>query len=93
MRGYLLGRYRDNNALQFQGEYRLNIFWRIGATVFGGVGNVYPQVGDFRLADSKYTYGLGLRFNTNPNDPANVRIDWGWGEGTSGLYVTFGEAF
>ncbi len=93
MRGYQLGRYRDNHALQFQSEYRVNLFWRIGATVFGGVGNVYPNVGDFRLRDSKYTYGLGLRLNANKNDPANVRIDWGWGEDTKGLYITFGEAF
>jgi hypothetical protein len=37
--------------------------------------------------------GAGLRFNLNPNDTSNLRIDYGIGKHGSGMYITIGEAF
>ncbi|MDZ7722893.1 MAG: BamA/TamA family outer membrane protein [candidate division KSB1 bacterium] len=40
MRGYYQGRYRDNNILVLQTEYRMPVWWRFGCAVFGGIGDV-----------------------------------------------------
>ena len=37
--------------------------------------------------------GVGLRFALKDDDRLNIRIDRGWGRGTSGTYFTIGEAF
>jgi hypothetical protein len=46
-------------------------------------------------ATIKAAVGFGLRFNINRKDPANVRIDFGYGfeKNATGVYITFGEAF
>ena len=95
MRGYLEGRYRDKQYIQLQAEYRVNIIGRFGATCFAGTGNVMPTINEFEIQYTKAAVGFGFRFNINRKDPANVRIDFGYGfeKNASGVYVTFGEAF
>ncbi|MEH0156345.1 BamA/TamA family outer membrane protein [Limibacter armeniacum] len=93
MRGYYQGRYRDNHLVAVQAEYRKYLFWRIGATVFGSAGNVASDWNTFEFSNLKAAMGAGLRLNLNKNDTANLRLDYGIGNGTSGLYMTFGEAF
>lgn len=95
LRGYLEGRYRDKQYLQLQAEYRLNVVGRFGVTAFGGVGNVMPRLNEFDPGTLKAAMGFGLRFNINRRDPANVRIDFGYGfeKNANGVYITFGEAF
>jgi len=41
VRGYYLGRYRDNNLSSFQSEFRFPAFWKIYLATFGGVSNIY----------------------------------------------------
>ncbi len=93
MRGYMEGRFRDKHSLQAQMEYRRLISGRFGAVGFGAIGNVMPKIGDLELDKTKWTLGAGLRYNINKEDPTYIRIDYGIGKDTSGLYVTFGEAF
>lgn len=95
MRGYLEGRYRDKQYFQMQAEYRVNLIGRFGMTAFGGFGNVMPRLGEFDPATIKGAMGMGFRFNINRKDPANIRIDFGYGfeKGANGVYITFGEAF
>lgn len=95
MRGYLEGRYRDKQYFQLQAEYRVNLVGRFGATTFAGMGNVMPKLSEFDPSEIKAAVGFGLRFNINRKDPANVRIDFGYGfePGAKGVYITFGEAF
>lgn len=95
MRGYLDGRYRDKQYIQLQTEYRATIIGRFGGTLFAGAGNVMPRIGDFQMNSVKAAVGFGLRFNINRKDPANVRIDFGYGfeKDAKGVYITFGEAF
>lgn len=38
LRGYYEGRYRDQNSALVQAELRVDVFKRLGAVVFGGVG-------------------------------------------------------
>ncbi|MFU8860536.1 MAG: BamA/TamA family outer membrane protein [Cyclonatronaceae bacterium] len=93
LRGYYYGRFRDNNTLQIQAEYRQYLFWRLGITSFISAGTMWSRFHEFSLSDPKNAGGFGLRFNLNKNDTTNLRIDYGVGKNVSGFYLTFGEAF
>ncbi len=94
-RGFYEGRYRDNQMLVFQAEYRLPLFWKLGMVVFGGVGQVAPDINGFDLSGFKYTVGTGLRVMLLKEDRINLRVDVGWGqfEPSPEFYITVGEAF
>ncbi len=93
MRGYYEGTFRDKNLLMLQAETRFPIFWRFGGVVFGDVGVLGNETDFIRFDKPKYTYGAGLRFKITKKDHLNLRIDYGIGPGTSGAYITIGEAF
>ncbi|MFK7948237.1 MAG: BamA/TamA family outer membrane protein [Saprospiraceae bacterium] len=101
MRGYFQGRYRDNNALIVQAEYRVPILQnviksgffkdRFKIAVFGSLGNVAPTIGEFDLSNTRYAYGAGLRFRLT-DAGINLRLDYGRTAQGSNFYVTFNEA-
>lgn len=92
MRGYFGGRFRDNHLAAFQAEYRLPLVWKFGLVGFAGAGRVFGRLGDLGLSGFKAVAGWGLRFKVTP-EGANIRLDFGYGKGTSGMYLTAGEAF
>jgi outer membrane protein assembly factor BamA len=92
VRGYKFGRYRDKNLTSLQTELRLPVVWKFGAAFFGGLSNLYSD--NFSPDNSKYNYGLGLRFLVDKHDRTNLRIDYAIGEdGNDGFYISFGESF
>jgi outer membrane protein assembly factor BamA len=96
-RGFYEGRYRDENAALLQAELRLRVWRRLGAVAFGSVGTLGNRRDFLRLNDPKAAYGAGLRFRVN-RDLLNIRLDYGRGIpyaslGSSGVYLTIGEAF
>ncbi|MBS1660308.1 MAG: BamA/TamA family outer membrane protein [Bacteroidetes bacterium] len=94
LRGYYAGRFRDKDAAIFQAEYRIPLFWRLGATGFAGIGNVGPKLSDIDFQDVKYSYGGGLRLALNRKERLNLRLDYGFAKGPSqGFYLQIGEAF
>ena len=93
MRGYYNGRYRDNQQMALQSEYRYQLNSWIGFTGFAAVGDVATDFGSFDFSAFKWSAGGGLRLMVNKEDRANVRIDYGIGNGTSGFYFAFTEAF
>ena len=94
MRGYYDGRYKDQQQLIFQAEYRFPVYKRFGAVAFGGAGNVSKNFADYSISDLKYSYGGGLRVALNKKEKLNLRIDYGIGQGkNSGFYLQLGEAF
>jgi len=93
MRGYYSGRYRDKAMLAIQTELRFKVWKRLGMVVFAGAADLGENIGDLSPANFKYSVGLGLRFLVVPKEGANIRIDQGWGKGTSGFYVMANEAF
>ncbi|MEK6481027.1 BamA/TamA family outer membrane protein [Catalinimonas sp. 4WD22] len=93
LRGYFEGRFRDANAAQVQAEFRQHLYKRFGLAVFIGAGEVWNKFEHFNLDNPKYAGGMGLRFNLNPEDRSNIRIDYGIGKHDRGLYITIGEAF
>ena len=94
LRGYYAGRFRDKNAAIIQAEYRVPLFWRIGAVGFAGMGNVGPELKDIDFQCLKYSYGGGLRVALNRKEKLNLRLDYGFARGKSdGFYLQIGEAF
>ena len=93
MRGFYEGRYRDNNLLVFQAEYRRHLFWMLGFTLFADVGQVAHRYNSFNKRDWRYTYGAGLRLKLDNNQKINLRIDVAVGNKKLLPYFTIGEAF
>lgn len=94
VRGYYLGRYRDNNLSTIQSEFRFPVFWKIYLATFGGLSNIYSKNNQFRLKDSKYNYGLGIRFLVDKAENTFLRLDYAVGQNKNdGFYISFGESF
>ncbi|MDH5467113.1 MAG: outer membrane protein assembly factor [Candidatus Aminicenantes bacterium] len=93
MRGYYTGRYRDHSMYALQAEYRVKVWKFIGMVAFAGVSNVADKIGNLGFDNIKYSVGLGLRFCVVPKERTNIRLDYGFGKGTSGMYITAREAF
>lgn len=93
MRGYYKGRYRDKNMVAFQAEYRFPIWRRLGGAMFAGYGDVSDEIDGFRLRDFKYSAGGGIRFLINLQERTNLRLDFGFGKDSFGVYATISEAF
>ncbi|MDG1658957.1 MAG: BamA/TamA family outer membrane protein [Crocinitomicaceae bacterium] len=93
-RGYIYGRFRDNNLTSVQTEYRTSLFWRVGIAAFGGVTLTYPQFNSIQLNSIKPNAGLGIRFLVDKEEGTNLRFDYAIGQnGQSGFYISFGESF
>lgn len=91
MRGYYQGRYTDNDLITVQVELRQRIWRRIGCTVWGGAGNVFPELKKFDWSQTLPNYGVGLRWELKKR--VNVRLDYGFGKKTSGFLLNINEAF
>jgi outer membrane protein assembly factor BamA len=93
MRGYVRGRYRDRELAAAQAEYRLPIAGRIGVAAFAGAGTVAPTLGKLASGTILPTFGGGARYLLLPKQRTTVRVDYGVGKRSSGLYIAFNEAF
>lgn len=93
MRGYYLGIYRDKHMSLVQAEYRVKLFWRLGAVVFAGNALVADDPKDLSFSNSLYNVGGGIRLNLNKKEQFNLRFDAGFGKGVQGFYLTVREAF
>lgn len=94
MRGIYEGRFRDRQMVAAQLELRQQLFWRLGATVFGAAGQVHDRLSQFRPGQFNVAGGAGLRIAVNRTDRLGIRIDYAVGSGqSSGLYFAFNEAF
>lgn len=93
MRGFYEGRYRDNNVVLAQAEYRRWITGIVGVTVFASAGQVAPRVNLFHHSHWRYTCGAGVRLRIDKERNLNLRMDAAWGNGRILSYFTVGEAF
>lgn len=98
MRGYYTGRFRDNNQIAAQTEFRflplpLGFSKRIGATVFGSVATVFPSTREIDMKNLVWAGGAGLRFLLFPKKDIYTRIDYSFTREGGGLYIFIGEAF
>nr|WKN38432.1 BamA/TamA family outer membrane protein [Tunicatimonas sp. TK19036] len=96
MRGYYLGRYRDNTLVATQVEYRFLPFpfsRRWGAAAFLSAGGVAPSPRKINLGDWVVAGGAGVRFLIFPAKDVYTRIDVAFTEEGPGYYFFIGEAF
>ena len=93
MRGLYQGRYRDKCAWILQAEYRVHLFWKIGAVAFTGIGDVAPAIDQFNLKYTHFTYGGGIRGLIDKKQHLNIRFDAGVNNLHINYYFTIGEAF
>jgi outer membrane protein assembly factor BamA len=98
MRGYYLGRYRDNNQLAAQAEYRfLPLPWsftrRWGAALFAGTGTVFNDSKSLTIKNLVWSAGAGLRFLLFPKKDIYTRLDVAFTREGTGIYLFIGEAF
>jgi hypothetical protein len=92
-RGYQGGRYRDRLSVTAQAEYRWEFIKRWVGAVFGGVAQVAADASDLTFDNVLPAAGIGFRWMVVPARRIDVRVDYAWGEGDSGLYISVGEAF
>lgn len=96
MRGYYLGRYRDNTLMAGQTELRFLPFSfskRWGAAAFFSVGTVASSPRELDFSNLKASGGAGVRFMIFPNKDTFTRFDVAFSEDGPGYYFFIGEAF
>jgi hypothetical protein len=96
MRGYYQGRYRDNNLMAAQAEYRFLPFpfsKRWGATLFASAGTVAPTASTLISSPYKMAGGLGARYLAFKSKDIFLRLDIAFTSEGRGYYLFFGESF
>jgi hypothetical protein len=61
--------------------------------VFAGLGDVAPSPTKLTLAAELWSAGFGFRYRLDDRERVNVRLDFGFGNGDSGFFLSLGEAF
>ncbi|WP_291857835.1 BamA/TamA family outer membrane protein [Marinilabilia sp.] len=83
----------DNAVWLARAEVRHHLWWRFGVVAFAGAGQAGSH---FKkpFSDLISSVGGGLRFRMLPDDPLNVRFDFGASSiGTTGFFISLKEAF
>ncbi len=94
LRGYRGGLYMDTTRAFGRMELRRRaILGPFGAVAFAGIGDVAPSPGKLTLAGNLWSAGFGIRYLLDENERINIRLDFGFGNGDSGFYLSLGEAF
>lgn len=95
-RGYIQGRFRGNNLLYGEAEYRFRLS---KSGLFGGVVFANATTASNSLSSQPVFAavapgaGFGLRIKMNKADRTNICVDYGMGKGFSGIYFNIREAF
>jgi outer membrane protein assembly complex protein YaeT len=85
-----------NAVFIFNNELRYPLFWIFDAVTFVDIGNVFPQLSDFRVSDLRKAAGFGLRVR---NPFVVLRFDYGFkldrrpGEKIGAFFFSIGQAF
>jgi hypothetical protein len=94
-RGYIQGRFRGNDMLYGEAEYRYKITADgvLGGTVFLN-GETFNAERGTSLQSIQPGFGPGLRVKLNKVSNTNISINYGFGnEDSRGLFISVGEAF
>jgi outer membrane protein assembly factor BamA len=94
-RGYIQGRFRSNNMLDAEAEYRIQLTRNglFGMVVFTNFES-FSDIDTWQFGAPAPAGGLGVRIKLNKYSRTNIAIDYGWGrQGSHGFFVNLGEAF
>ena len=94
-RAYTQGRFRGNDVIYAEVEYRARIWKWLGGVVFANTTTASSNEADIKLFDSNdYAYGTGLRFMIDERARTNINLDIAWGKyGESAFYLNLNETF
>jgi outer membrane protein assembly factor BamA len=98
MRGFETNRYIDNSLMMLRAEYRI-FPWqipgldRLGFVVFAESGQVAPDLGSFKLNETKLSIGGGLRLSVIPAEKLNLRFDFGLSKDMLEIQIMSYEVF
>ena len=90
-RGFRPYRYRDNNLLLFNAEYRWEVSSGFDMALFADSGRVFEQARQINLSHLKNSAGFGFRFKNR--DAIVMRIDTGFSREGWQLWVRLGNVF
>jgi outer membrane protein assembly factor BamA len=85
LRGFRPYRFRDDNLLVFNAEYRWQVFSGLDMALFGDAGKVAHRRSDLSLSRLEADAGFGFRFNTK--NATFLRLDFGFSH--EGFQVSF----
>jgi outer membrane protein assembly factor BamA len=94
-RGYIQGRFRSNNMLDAETEYRIQLTRNglLGMVIFTNFQS-FSNINTWQFPSIATGGGLGLRLKINKYSRTNIDIDYGWGrQGSRGFFVNLGEVF
>jgi outer membrane protein assembly factor BamA len=95
-RGYIQGRFRGNNMIYEEAEFRYQISrdGLLGGVIFTNFTTASnPLTGQNVFSSVAPGYGFGLRIKMNKKDRTNIAVDYGIGDGFTGVYFNIREAF
>lgn len=96
-RGYTQGRFRGNNYMYSEAEYRFPISkcgGVLGGVLFVNGTSASNDFLDEKLFDSvRGGYGFGLRVMLDKYSRTNLTVDYGFGKNSSGFYLAVSETF
>ena len=90
LRGFPHFRFRDNNVLLLQAEYRFGVWGPIDASVFVDAGKAVSRRADLNLSNLKRDYGFSVSVMRGPSTVGRVDVGFGGGEGTR-VFFTLGS--
>lgn len=93
LRGYYQGRFRDKSLILCQAEYRLPLFWRLGAAGFIGAGQVMNRLTQFSPERSHWSGGVGIRYLFSKKEGITLRLDIAFSQESPSFYLSIFEAF
>jgi outer membrane protein assembly factor BamA len=93
IRGYSEGKYRGDQVVALQGEYRWNFTNRWSLVGFAGIATVYGTLGGENDGAFLPGLGTGFRWTAVEKYHMNVGLDIAVGKDDWGLYFRIGEAF
>ena len=90
-RGFRPYRYRGNNLLLLNAEYRWEVSSGFDMALFGDSGRVFDKARQMNLSHLKNSVGFGFRFKSR--DAVVIRIDTGFSREGWQSWVRFGNVF
>jgi len=91
LRGYRQFRFRDNNSLVVNAEYRWEAFPALDLALFADGGKVFRRLREFDLRHTSISIGFGFRFKTR--DSVAARFDVGFSREGFQIWFKFNDVF
>lgn len=91
LRGYRAYRFRGDNLVAMNAEYRWEVFSGLDMAVFGDAGQVFMKKSDLSWSDMESDLGFGLRFNAR--DRTFLRCDIAFSHEGFQVWVKFTDVF